>query len=98
MVLLGNKCDLEERQVGEEEARQKAGEYNLTYFEVSAKTGQLIKESLNFACSELLKQGRKKSVEESELEEKKGNVSVRLNKAMESESSGGSGKKGKKCC
>ena len=43
MILLGNKCDLEERQVSEEEGREKAGEYNLTYFEVSAKTGHMIK-------------------------------------------------------
>lgn len=40
MVLLGNKSDLkEERQVTDEAAKDKAGEYKIQYFEVSAKTG-----------------------------------------------------------
>ena len=55
-VLLGNKADLdEERLVKKEEIEEKAGEYGLKYFECSAKTGTNIKESLNYACEELLK-------------------------------------------
>ena len=50
MILMGNKCDLEERQVNEEDIKIKANDYNLPYFEVSAKTGFKIKETLNYAC------------------------------------------------
>lgn len=43
VMLLANKCDLEERQVPLEEIEEKAKEYNLKFFEVSAKSGQNIK-------------------------------------------------------
>jgi small GTP-binding protein len=43
LVLVGNKNDLiEERQVTEEAAKLWAGEHSLTYFDVSAKTGEHI--------------------------------------------------------
>lgn len=50
IVLLGNKEDLkEEREVTQEQVRQKIEETSLPYFEVSAKTGINIKEAFNFA-------------------------------------------------
>ena len=44
LILVGNKIDLEKRQVTKEEATQFAEEKNLKYFETSAKTGDGIKE------------------------------------------------------
>ena len=37
--LVGNKIDLEYREVTQEEAQEKAKEMGIPYFEVSAKTG-----------------------------------------------------------
>lgn len=40
-ILIGNKADLvEERRVNKEDAEAYAAEHNMTYFEVSAKTGE----------------------------------------------------------
>jgi len=38
VILVGNKCDME-RKVTKEEAQSIAGEYGISYFETSAKTG-----------------------------------------------------------
>ena len=38
IVLFGNKCDMEEREVSREDAEKLAKEHNLSYFETSAKT------------------------------------------------------------
>ena len=40
--LIGNKIDLEYREVTQEEAKQKADELGIPYYELSAKTGQNI--------------------------------------------------------
>ena len=39
VFLIGNKIDLEYREVGKKEAERKASEMGLPYFEISAKTG-----------------------------------------------------------
>ena len=45
MVLVGNKCDLEEnREVTEEEGKEFAERHGMLFFETSAKTGQNVKE------------------------------------------------------
>ena len=48
-LLIGNKCDLDERQVSTEEAQEFAKEHNMQYFETSAKTGANIVEAID-AC------------------------------------------------
>ena len=46
IVLLGNKCDMEqERQVTKDEGEQLAQKYNLSFFETSNKTGKNIEEA-----------------------------------------------------
>ena len=45
--LIGNKIDLQYREVQQEEAQSKAKELGLPYFEVSAKTGQNLQNLFN---------------------------------------------------
>eukprot|EP01097_Dermamoeba_algensis_P003422 TRINITY_DN2391_c0_g1_i1.p1 TRINITY_DN2391_c0_g1~~TRINITY_DN2391_c0_g1_i1.p1 ORF type:complete len:204 (-),score=41.82 TRINITY_DN2391_c0_g1_i1:307-873(-) len=49
IVLIGNKCDLEERQVTKNEGLELAKHLNCTFVETSAKTGQNI-EACFFEC------------------------------------------------
>jgi GTPase SAR1 family protein len=42
--LIGNKIDLEKREVDQEEAKKKADELGIPYYEVSAKTGENIEQ------------------------------------------------------
>jgi GTPase SAR1 family protein len=52
-VLLGNKADLKDaREVTAEQIRKKIEETSLPYFEVSAKSGENIKEAFHFAGNE----------------------------------------------
>lgn len=45
MMLLGNKCDIPERQVSYEEASAYAKQIGMLYFETSAKEGTNIEEA-----------------------------------------------------
>ena len=45
-VLIGNKSDLEERQVDEKAARDLADSLGIKYFETSAKTGENVTEAV----------------------------------------------------
>ena len=47
LVLLGNKCDVEPRNVTEEQGLKLAEELKINYFETSALTGQGLKKHLN---------------------------------------------------
>ena len=54
-VLVGNKCDKPEREVSEEEGKKLADEFNVRFFETSAKTGKNVKEVFYYLVEELLK-------------------------------------------
>ena len=58
-VLIGNKSDLEDRQVDEKAARDLAESLGIKYFETSAKTGENVTEAvealLEQVCISLLK-------------------------------------------
>ena len=54
-ILVGNKCDLPNRVVTEDEGKKLAEEYNMEFFEVSAKTGQNVNEAFNYLMEYLLK-------------------------------------------
>nr|XP_039273852.1 ras-related protein Rab-27B-like isoform X1 [Styela clava] len=68
IILIGNKCDLENRAVSEKQGQQLANELNVPYIETSAKTGYNVKKAIN----ELLDMVMKRMVEflESAHEEK----------------------------
>ena len=56
LVLLGNKCDMEPRNVTEEMGKKMAEELKVNYFETSALTGQGVKE----AFEQLTRDNKKK--------------------------------------
>ena len=54
-VLVGNKCDKPDRVVTEEEGKKLADDFNMSFFETSAKTNQNVNEVFNFLTQEILK-------------------------------------------
>ena len=53
-ILVGNKCDLaNERQVSYEEGEKKASNYNIKFFESSAKEGTNVKEFFFYLANEI---------------------------------------------
>ena len=69
IVLFGNKCDMEEREVSKEEAEKFAKEHNLSYFETSAKTKININEGFSKVANEAyIKFGNKTGID---LEDRK---------------------------
>ena len=65
IVLMGNKCDMEERNVSEEMGIKLAEELKISYFETSALTGQGIKEAFEKLTRDIMK---KKGVGEGNTE------------------------------
>lgn len=54
-VLVGNKCDKPDRKVSEEEGQKLASDYNMSFFETSAKSNQNVNETFTFLTKEILK-------------------------------------------
>ena len=56
IVLLGNKCDLEDEiMISDEEATKRAESIGTKYFKTSAKTGKNIEEAMHYLALELVK-------------------------------------------
>ena len=53
-VLVGNKCDREDRKVSFEEGSKLAAEFNMTYFETSAKTNKNVNETFSYLTKDIL--------------------------------------------
>ena len=60
-VLVGNKCDKPDRVVPYEEGEKLAKDFNMSFFEASAKTNQNVNEVFNFLTSEILKNDSSKN-------------------------------------
>ena len=55
IILIGNKIDNEkERKISKEQGEQLAKDYNVPFFETSAKTGQVINESVLFLIKKIM--------------------------------------------
>lgn len=55
IVLLGNKVDMENRQVKQEQAQEVAKSFGVQYFETSAHTNFNVEESFKFLAEEIMK-------------------------------------------
>ena len=86
LVLLGNKCDMEQRTVSEEMGNKMAEELKISYFETSALSGQGIKEAFEKLTKDIMK---KKGVGEGNSET--GGVSLNKDKKKKD-------KKDDNCC
>ena len=53
-VLVGNKCDKPDRQVTEEEGKKLAEEYNMEFFETSAKSNINVSEVFQFLTQKIM--------------------------------------------
>lgn len=91
VVLVGNKCDVENREVKSDEGEALASEYNLKYFETSALNNSNIEETFQHLAQEII---RVKDVKES------GGVSVNQNNNINIENKDKEKVPGKekKCC
>lgn len=59
LVLVGNKCDLSNRRITEEEGKKLADDFGMHFFETSAKTNQNVSEVFTFLTKEILKNNEK---------------------------------------
>ena len=64
IILVGNKIDIGKREITNEDAVNFAKEKNLTYCEVSAKTGFLIHETINKLFKDLYESNKEEKKEE----------------------------------
>jgi GTPase SAR1 family protein len=55
VLLVGNKCDVEDRQVSVDQAKALAKEFNLNYFETSALTNYNIDAAFAHLAEEIIK-------------------------------------------
>ena len=89
-ILVGNKCDLPDRVVTEEEGKKLAEEYNMNFFETSAKNCQNVNEAFNYLIKEIYKSkniGSDNQINLSSFKilENKYNEEIRKNKKLEEE-------------
>ena len=72
LVLVGNKCDLSNRRITEEEGKKLADELDAKFFETSAKTGYNVNEAYNFLIRDIF--DNYKDFEKNKIEIKNFNV------------------------
>ena len=54
LVLVGQKCDSEERIINEERGRELANELGIEFFEISAKNGYKVEELFNYLIQQCI--------------------------------------------
>jgi len=75
-VLVGNKCDREDRKVSYDEGLQLANEFKMPFFETSAKSNYNVNETFTFLTKDILSISEPKTNDKKDTVEieKKGNV------------------------
>jgi GTPase SAR1 family protein len=80
-ILIGNKCDLEEkRQVSYEQGKEFADTYGMKFIETSAKTNHNVQEAYVTMTKEIISQAQEKEKAVSKNEEKKEKKNIELSK------------------
>ena len=84
-IIVGNKCDLKERQIDKKNLEIFANKYNIPYFEASAKTGENLENIFNTLINNLLsKKDIGVNVSDDEEDESKKNIFT-INKQNEND-------------
>ena len=58
--MVGNECDRPDRVIKEEDGKKLADEYNMAFYETSAKSGQNVNEVFTYLTTEILKVSKTK--------------------------------------
>jgi Ras-related protein Rab-11A len=83
LVLFGNKADLPNREVTENEAKKYAKKMNLEYFETSAKTKQGLNNGFSYLVNDIYDKAEGKSDEEDKKEKDKINLGKKVKEPKE---------------
>ncbi|KAJ5069369.1 ras-related protein rab-4a [Anaeramoeba ignava] len=97
IVMIGNKTDIQERQVSFEEAKNYADEHGLTYLETSAKTGENV-ETAFLQTARIIYEKIKDGKLDLHLATKKSNTSENPQIIIDSPFENNPKKKSKGCC
>ena len=95
IVILGNKSDLDKREVNDKDINEFIDEKNLKYFETSAKDGKNINEFFKYIMEKLLKQYKKNNIKGKNIEQNEFRESLAKRKIQNDITSK---EKNNKCC
>ena len=91
IVVIGNKCDLEDqRQITKEQGEEKAGKLEVAFMETSALSGENLDKAFEMMISEIFKKCHEEMLSEGEVDIIEGGQDINLSKKKNNES--------KKCC
>ena len=79
IVLVGNKCDLEDKKVCTEEINEIINQYDVKFFEVSVKNNLNIRESMNYTVGEAFRKNYFDNAELLKASEKERSVENKCN-------------------
>ena len=91
IVVIGNKCDLEDqRQITKEQGEEKAGKLEVAFLETSALSGENLDKAFEMMISEIFKKCHEEILSEGDVDIIEGGQDINLSKKKSDEP--------KKCC
>ena len=79
-ILVGNKCDITDREVTQEEGKNLADKYNMKYFETSCKSNKNVNEIFYYLGKQILKTVFGLQIKDSDKEEELKNAEIIIEK------------------